>query len=209
MARCHRHDPYAQKGADMAAKKDTAPSAPAEEPAAQEPEATEAEATKPEPSEWDELEPAVSMPNKVSVGNIKVDVLTSVPEAIRSRAEASLALNAKAVADKSGSNAKRARVNYRWDVQKLASKEQGERFDKAITKYGKYRPATGDIPHRAEHSPMGQITVRTGVVCHYKLDAKGIPTVCNEKDEGAYLGIRYSVRPLEQRGDTNRLPGTA
>lgn len=209
MALCHCFNPLAQKGADMPAKKTATPAVTVTLGDPEDPtKVTAIEEAKPV-SEWDELEPAVSMPNKVSVGNIKVNVLESVPEAIRSRAEASLALNAKAVADKPATNAKRARVNYHWDVQRVASKEQGERFDKAISKYGKYRPATGDIPHRAEHSPMGQITVRTGVVCHYRNDDKGIPTVCGEKDEGAYLGLRYSVRPLEQRGDANRLPGTA
>lgn len=205
----HCHNPYAQKGATMAAKRNTEPAAPVQEPDAPAPEPTEPSEQPKAVTEWDELEPAVAMPNTVSVGNIKVNVLESVPEAIRSRAEASLAVNTKAVADKAGSAAKRARVNYHWSVQKVVSKEQGERFDKALSKYGKYRPATGDIPHKAEQSPMGQVTVRTGVVCHYKLNDKNVPVVCGEKDEGAYLGLRYSVRPLEQRGDANRLPGTA
>lgn len=209
MALCHCFNPLAQKGADMPAKETATPAVTVTLGDPEDPtKVTAIEEAKPV-SEWDELEPAVAMPNTVSVGNIKVNVLESVSDAIRSRAEASLAANAKAVADKADSTAKRPRVNYHWAVQKLASKEQGERFGKALSRYGKYRPATGDIPHRAEHSPMGQVTVRTGVICHYKLNDEGVPAVCGEKDEGAYLGLRYSVRPLEQRGDANRLPGTA
>jgi hypothetical protein len=149
------------------------------------------------------------MPNKQTVGNIKVDVLKSVPEPLRLRAEASLAVNAKAVADKSGSEAKRARVNYCWDVQAVTDKAMGDALDKLWAKYAKYRPSEGDIPHRAENSPMGQITVRTGQPGYYKLGDDGVPVACTASDEGAFYGLRYSFRPLEQRGDPKRLPGTA
>lgn len=193
----------------MPAKQHPTPTPPAPKPEDTKPEDTKPEADAKPVSEWDDLKPAVSMPNKTFDGNIRVNVLDSIHQAIRSRAEASLAVNTTAVAAKTTSNAKRARVNYQWDVQPIADAQQGERFDKALSKYAKYRPATGDIPFKAEHSPMGQVTCRTGVPIFYKTGSDGKPEACAETDEGAYLGLRYSVRPLEQRGDSNRLPGTA
>lgn len=193
----------------MAAKKDPQPPADTDATVAEQiaaelsPDATAA------PSEWDELDAPVAMASKRTMGDIKVNVLESVHAAIRERAENSLAVNAKAVAAKPAVDGKRPRVDYLWAVQPLASKEQGVRFGKAIEKYAKYRPATGDIPFKDDASPMGQVTCRTGVVTHYRLDESGTPTACSESDEGAYLGLRYSVRPLEVRNTTNRLPGTA
>lgn len=193
----------------MATKKDATPPAPPVEPEATKPEATEPEATTPEPSPWDDLQPVVAMPNKTTPGDFKVNVLESVHAAIRERAEASLAINAKRVADKAGSNAKRARVDYHWDVQPFTLKPTAEGFVKQLAKYARYRPSTGDIPFKAENSPMGQVTCRTGDITWYKTGADGVPTACAATDDGAYLGLRFSVRPLEQRGGSKRLPGTA
>lgn len=191
----------------MAPKKDTTP------PAATDPEANKAaaaanaEATA--KSEWDELPEPVAMPNKQSTGDIKVNVLETVPEPIRVRAEASLAINVKRVAAKASSTAKRARIDYHWDVQPIKDAEQGARFGKLITKYAKYRPSDKDIPHMADGAPKGQVTARTGDPGYFVKGADGVPVAAAQGDEGAFYGMRYSVRPFEQRGDSARLPGTA
>lgn len=163
----------------------------------------------PTPSEWAALDTPFDMPNKQNFGSIKVNVLESIDQNIRVRAEASLAINTVQVNAKTDSNAKRPRINYAWAVQKVASVEQGQRFSKALAKYAKYRPSEGNIPYRVEPSPMGQVTCRTGDVSYYRIGDDGIPVTCKPTDDGVFLGIRYSVRPLERRGDANRLPGTA
>lgn len=193
----------------MPAKKNTPQTAPSSTETA--PDASDGQ-TAPDAaaSPWDALQAVVAMPSKpTGIGNFKVNVLKNVHPAIRQRAEASLAINTAAVADKAGSKSSRPRVDYHWDVQPVIDKAMAEAFDKAISKYAKYRPAEGDIEFKADESPMGQVTCRTGVPTHYKLPEDGVPVVCNENDEGAFWGIRYSVRPLEVRGDSKRLPGTA
>lgn len=193
----------------MAAKKDTTNAVTVTLGDPEDPTKVTAITDTPAPSEWAALDTPFDMPNRQNFGSIKVNVLESIDQNIRVRAEASLAINTVQVNAKTDSNAKRPRINYAWAVQKVASVEQGQRFSKALAKYAKYRPSEGNIPYRVEHSPMGQVTCRTGDVMHYKLDDSGVPFACGEKDDGAFLGLRYSVRPLEQRGDAKRLPGTA
>jgi len=158
--------------------------------------------------DWTALKPAVRMPNKVSVGNIKVNVLESVPEPIRKLAESSLDINAKAVAAKSGSKAKRARVNYEWDVQPVNDKAMAEALDRLFAKYAKYRPATGDIPHRADHSPMGQITVRTGEPGYYRVPESGEPEDRQREAQG-HVGHRDVVTEAELYGGEHDQDGAA
>jgi hypothetical protein len=94
-------------------------------------------------------------------------------------------------------------------LQAFGDKDTGEKFVKMLTKYAKYRPSEGDIPHAGPTSPKGQVTVRTGDVRHYRKVADDEYVATEPATEGAFWGVRYSVRPLEQRGDTARLPGTA
>lgn len=168
-----------------------------------------AASTTPAEFDWAKLDAPKPMPTKTSIGTITVDVLAKVPAPIRERAEASLAINTKAVAAKATSNAARPRVDYHWDIQPVASKEMGEAFIKQVTKYAKYRPADKPIPHIGKDVAKGQCTARTGEVTHYRaVDDDGY-VACDAQAEGAFLGVRYSVRPLEVRNTTNRLPGTA
>jgi hypothetical protein len=159
-------------------------------------------------SEWDELPPALEMPNTLGATVAKKDVLTTVPEPIRIRAEANLAINTQRVAAKDASNATRPRVDYYWDCQPVKDEDQGKRFSASLVDYAKYRPADVDIPHRAENSPKGQITARPQAPAFYVIGSTGKPVACLKDTPGAFLGVRYSVRPFEQGKGTNRLPGT-
>ncbi len=158
--------------------------------------------------EWATLAAPVAMPDRKPFQGITVKVVETVPEGIRMRAEASLSVNAAAVAAKAGSTANRKRVEYHWDVQPVASTEQGNRFINLLTKYSKYRPSDGDIPHCGDKSPKGQVTARTGEPTYYVTKDDGEVVDCASTDTGAYLGVRYSVRPFEQRKSTAHLPGS-
>lgn len=159
--------------------------------------------------DWDTLPEPVAMPAKVTQDDIKVNVVKSVPAPIRMRAEASLAINAEKVAKKSGSTSARKRVDYDWRVQRVASEKMGADFKRLVVKYAKYRPSEGDIPFKAENSPLGQVTARAGAPTWFVLNDDGTYTEASQTDDGAFLGVRYSVRPFEARGDTSRVPGTA
>jgi hypothetical protein len=65
------------------------------------------------------------------------------------------------------------------------------------------------IPHAGSDSPRGQITVRVGLPVWFINGDDGIPVATAEGVEGAYLGVRFSARPREQRDGGTRLPGTA
>lgn len=160
-------------------------------------------------SEWDDLPAPVVMPNTAGAGVAKVDVLATVPEPIRMRAESNLAINTQRVAAKASTEANRPRVDYHWDLQRVTTEEQGAAFAEFLVKYAKYRPNIKDIPHRGEHSPMGQITARPQAPAWYRITEAGLPIATTKDAPGAFLGVRYSVRPFEQRKDSNRLPGTA
>lgn len=157
---------------------------------------------------WDNLPEPAEMPEKVAFTGIKANVLTTVPEPIRQRAETSLGVNAKRVAAKAGSAAKRSRVNYHWSLQIVPSEQRGNEFIKAIIKYAKYRPSDVEIPHALEGSPTGQVTARCGAVSHYRREDDGTYVATDPTTAGAVLAVRYSVRPFEQRGDTARVPGS-
>lgn len=158
--------------------------------------------------EWAELPAPVAMANKQGPSSITANVLETVPDVIRQRAEASLAINTERVAKVQGSTAKRKRIDYHWDLQPVKDQAQGERFSQAITKYAKYRPSEGTIPHAATTSPRGQVTARCGNPGYFKQVAEGEYEACAATAEGAIMGIRYSVRPFEQRSDTRKLPGS-
>ena len=172
--------------------------APTPEPGATAPAATE--------YDWSELAAPVAMPNKLNVPNTHVDVIGTIPEAIRQRAETSLTVNAARVAAKAGSTAKRSRIDYHWSVQPVASKEMGAKFVALLAKYAKHRPSDVDVPHAGPDSPKGQVTARTGEPAHYVKGADGVPEAATPTADGAFLGVRYSVRPFEQRKDTARMP---
>lgn len=158
--------------------------------------------------DWDTLPEPVAMPTRVVEVRISPKVLESVPDPIRKRAELSLAINTALVAKKAGSTSSRKRVNYHWDVQRVASTEMGVKFKNMLVKYAKYRPADVDIPHRDENSPKGQITARAGEPGYYVTNDDGTFSESSESAPGAYLGVRYSVRPFEARKDTATLPGS-
>jgi hypothetical protein len=170
--------------------------------------AEQAVSARPDTHDWSALAEPVTMQPRTTFSGVKVNVLETVPEPIRQRAEASLTINAERVKAKAKSDAKRARVDYHWSLQRVTDKAMGEAFVKLITKYAKYRPAEGDIPHAGATSPKGQVTARTGDVLHFRKVADDEYVACEPATEGAFTGVRYSVRPFEQRGDTARLPGT-
>lgn len=158
--------------------------------------------------DWDTLPEPVAMPTRVVEVRISPKVLESVPEPIRKRAEMSLAINVARVAKKAGSTSSRKRVDYHWDVQRVATVEMGVKFKNMLVKYAKYRPADVDIPHRDENSPKGQITTRAGEPLYYVTKEDGTYVEAEKTAPGAYLGVRYSVRPFEARSDAARLPGS-
>lgn len=168
-----------------------------------------AEAARAAEDSWASLPEPVTMSTKSTFSGITVNVLETVPAPIRVRAEASLTINAERVKAKAKSEAKRARVDYHWSLQRVNDKEQGEQFVKLLTKYARYRPLEGTIPHAGPTSPKGQVTARTGDVRHFRKVADDEYIACEPTTDGAFLGVRYSVRPFEQRSDTARLPGTA
>lgn len=158
---------------------------------------------------WAELAPAVAMPTKAAFTGISVNVLESVPEPIRQRAEASLVINTERVKRTAGSSAKRPRIDYHWDLQPVPTTDLGGEFVKLLGKYAKYRPAGKDVPHAGSTSPQGQVTARCGDPGYYRAHGDAEYVACDAAAEGAFLAVRYSVRPLEQRATTARLPGTA
>lgn len=159
--------------------------------------------------DWSALATPVTMANKATPSAIKVNVIETVPDAIRQRAESSLTINTERVKATKGSNAKRARVDYHWELQAVTDAAMGEQFVKLITKYAKYRPADADVPHAGPNSPKGQVTARCGTPGHYRKTEDGEYLNTTKDTAGAFYGVRYSVRPFEQRGDKARLPGTA
>jgi hypothetical protein len=173
----------------------------------------QAAANKPPPDApadpWAALSAPLAMPTKAPFSGVKVNVLETVPEPIRMRAEASLAINAARVAKKADSTAKRSRVDYHWDVQPFALEATAATFIKLITKYAKYRPSDVAIPHASPDSPKGQVTARCGAIGHYIKGEDGTATATDPATPGAFIGVRYSVRPFEQRSDSQRVPGTA
>lgn len=158
---------------------------------------------------WDDLAAPIPMPSKVIPIPRKVDAIAETPEPIRMRAELSLSLNVAAVADVAASAASRVRVNYVWRVQAVPSVKVAQDFIKALTRYAKYRPAADHIPFADPDSPKGQVTARTGDVTWYRQDAVGNTMAASESADGAFMGVRYSVRPFEARGGARRLPGIA
>ena len=204
---------------------------PADDPAVAAAAAAEVKEQEPEREwTWADLADEVEMPSKPVFSGIRANVLVTVPEPIRRKAERSLTINAARVAAKADSTAKRSRVVYHWAIQPVPDEQKGNEFVKALTKYAKYRPTPqaehdescailGDgetpactcpasIPFAGDKSPAGQVTARCGSVSHYAKGEDGTYASCPADAEGAILGVRYSVRPFEQRGDTARVPGT-
>lgn len=184
---------------------------PATPPADPPAEGTQEQGGSPLPKElpdWSTLAAPVVMATRQGPSAIKVNVLETVPEPIRQRAEASLTINVERVKAASKSAAKRARVDYHWELQQVPTMAMGEGFTKLITKYAKYRPAEGEIPHASGNSPRGQVTARCGAVGHFRKTADGEYEACAATADGAFIGLRYSVRPFENRKDTARAPGS-
>lgn len=161
-----------------------------------------------DPFDWSALAAPIVMPTKTVATAITANVLETVPEQIRQRAEASLKHNTAAKAAKAASTAKRARIIYHWDFQPVTDDKMAAAFDRLITKYAKYRPNIDNVPFADEKSPRGQVTARTGNPGYFVCTAEGEFTPCKHDTKGAMYGLRYSVRPFEQRQDTSRLPGT-
>lgn len=159
--------------------------------------------------DWNAMADPIVMPTKAAVTPVVANVLETVPEPIRVRAEASLALNTAAKAAKAGSTARRARVVYHWDFQPVTDDKMAAAFDRLLSKYAKYRPNVQEIPHAHETSPRGQVTARLGAPGWFVRDETGEFVPCQPAEPNAMYGLRYSVRPFEQRKDTARIPGTA
>lgn len=157
---------------------------------------------------WDDLRPPVLSPLTAVNSSIKATILDTTPEPIRQRAERSLFENALRVTAASSSSSARPRVDYRWDVQPVPTTEKGAEFAKLIIRYAKYRPENANIPFAAPGVLMGQVTARCGNPSWFRTDDKGVATHALSHEDGAFLGVRYSVRPFEARKDTKRLPGT-
>lgn len=158
--------------------------------------------------DWNELDAPIVMPSRTVTTAATANVLETVPEQIRARAEASLRHNTDAKAKTAGSTAKRARVFYHWDFQPVKDDKMAAAFDRLITKYAKYRPNIDGVPFAHADSPRGQVTARTGAPGWFTRTEDGEFVPCTPPTEGAMYGLRYSVRPFEQRKDTARLPGT-
>lgn len=158
--------------------------------------------------DWDTLPEPVAAPVRVVDVRISPKVLESVPEPIRKRAEANLAVNTALVAKKSGSTSARKRIPYDWQVQRVASEQMGVKFKNMLVKYAKYRPADAEIPHAGENSPKGQVTARAGEPTYFVNNEDGTYEQAEKDAPGAYLGVRYSVRPFEARSDSARVPGS-
>lgn len=159
--------------------------------------------------DWSAMTAPVAMPTKQAFPGVRANVLKTVPEPIRQRAEQSLTVNTERVAKRATSTAKRARVNYHWDLQAVTSIDMGAAFIKLVTRYAKYRPAGATIPHAGPNSPPGQVTVRCGDPSYYRKTEADSYAMCDKGDEGAFIAVRYSVRPFEKRRDAARAPGTA
>jgi hypothetical protein len=157
--------------------------------------------------DWNELDGPLEMPSKQGQAVTRIDVITEIPELIRARAEESLGINAVRVAAKLTSRASRPRVDYFWLIQPVKSEAMGKKFCDLMLRYAKYRPSDGVIPFIGEESPMGQVTCRMGEIGWYKTDANNENIACTATAEGAFLAVRYSVRPFEQRSSASRLPG--
>lgn len=166
-------------------------------------------ATDPPQDEWAALPAAVPMPAKKAAPPVRPNVLETVPDPIRERLEQSLALSCKAKAKAAASSAKRPRIDYDWQLQPVSDVDQGKRFIGHCAKYAKYRPTNTTIPHRQDGTPDGQITVRTGDPLFFIATDKGYDVAPDAKAEGAFLAVRFSARPFENRNDTARLPGSA
>lgn len=159
--------------------------------------------------EWDALPEPKVMENKTVATGSRANVLVTIPAPIRKRAEQSLTENSKRKAAAAASNATRLRVDYHWQIQPVTSIEQGKRFADALTKYAKYRPENLPIEFIGPDSPLGQITARCGDVSWYFTHEDGETTTSDASTQGAYLGVRYSVRPFEARNTAARVPGAS
>jgi hypothetical protein len=191
----------------MTSKSRPAPTQPPSEPAA--PAETPQTAIDATTFNWATLAPPVPMPTKAAFDGIKANVLATVPEAIRLRAETSLIINTELAEKGRTSDAKRNRVSYHWRIQPVPDSAVAAEFSRLLYKYAKYRPSEGDIPGRRDKSPMGQVTARAGGPGWFRKNDDGTWIACAERDDGAVYGVRFSVRPFEARKGTARLPGTA
>jgi len=158
--------------------------------------------------DWSALDEPIVMPTKATPTPVVANVLETVPEQIRQRAEASLVHNTAAKAKKAESTAKRPRILYRWDFQPVKDDKMAAAFDRLLAKYAKYRPNIEGIPHAHKDSPQGQVTARTGAPGFFVRTDDGEFAPCKADTPNAIYGLRYSVRPFEQHKDTARLPGT-
>ena len=157
---------------------------------------------------WATLAPPVRMPDRKVDLSARINVIEDVPEPIRQRAEASLAINTERVKAAGKSTAMRPRVDYDWLVQPVADIDMAQAFARLLTRYAKYRPSDKPIPHEGPSVLRGQVTARVSDATYYRTNDTGQTVACGQVSEGAYLGVRYSVRPFEQRGSAARLPGT-
>ena len=190
----------------MTGKQTAAPQAPGTNPGNGAPGTPD---TTPEPAiDWGTLASVIPLAADTTPAGRTINVIAEIPEPIRQRAELSLAENTRRVAVHAAKIGTRARVNYRWDLQQVATVKMGEKFAAALVRYSKYRPANVAIPHREAGTPDGQVTARCGAPAWFKLSTAGEAVPCSNNDEGAFLGVRYSVMPFEQRKATARLPGT-
>lgn len=159
--------------------------------------------------DWNALAAPVAMATRTVPSSATVNVLESVPEPIRLRAETSLSINVERAKAVARSTAKRPRIDYHWELQQVPDEETGNLFARLIARYARYRPSEGVIPGAAANLPNGQVTARCGAVGWYVKAADGQVTPSGPVNDQAFLGVRYSVRPFERRSTTARLPGTA
>ena len=160
------------------------------------------------PFNWNDLETPLLMPDRIAYPPVARDVISEVPAAIRMRIEDQLAINVVAIKKAAVSAAKRPRIDYEYRVQRVPDTKVGEEYREYLKLYAKHRPEDGTIPHKHGTSPFGQITIRTGEVRAYRLLSSGIPVACDATEDGAFLGVRYSARPFEERSGARKLPGS-
>lgn len=160
---------------------------------------------------WDELLPAVDAPAPISNVGAKTNVRESIHTHIRRRAEESLGKTMDAIAKAKAAGRQENTVPPQWKLQPTASLAMAEAFAKDLKKYALHRPAReewGETPleHYVAGSPTGQVTARAAAVVIETKDGKtttrSVTDVDKTADPTPQFGVRYAVKPLENRKPT-------
>ena len=158
--------------------------------------------TSPAAFDWEGLLPPMNAPASTYTagGRFTID---QIPAPIRERVEVSLAHTMAALRDADSKGTKRQNVPPQWKLQPVTGPEMAKDFVKLARKYGQNRPEK-DIPHYVAGSPVGQITVRLGVIRYVPANgtvpegARPAPKDANGQELPAGWYVRYAAKPLEK-----------